>query len=110
MTNTTTPDADENVDATLSALSKHFGNVFDITAEQIREHRSLRKKEGLSADACALCDVPDDVCTEGCDAGDWKCNNQHDIVCVKCDEGDVCTKEDGSCNLAGDIPCGKDDK
>lgn len=103
-------DSSDHVDATLAALSDRFGARFDITSEQLDQHRAEQKRKGiLAGDWCRLCDVPNDTCSS-CDAKDFTCNNNHDLICVFCDEGDVCVKEDGSCNLAGDIPCGKDDK
>ena len=105
-TTTTTP-AGNDVDAMLSALSDRFCGQFDLTASQIAEHRSHVEPE-LHA-ACVTCDVPKDTC-DTCDLTDVTCSNQHDISCITCDEGDVCTKADGSCNIMGDIPCGKDDK
>lgn len=101
--------ATNDIPATLRSLELRFGEAFAVTAAQITDYRNKPEPGQPAADTCVTCDVPKDTCTS-CDASDVTCNNQHDIVCVTCDEGDVCTKNDGSCNLMGDIPCGQNDK
>ncbi len=93
-------------EALLAALTARFGPGFELSAERLG---AGRPPAGGSADTCVLCDSPQDACTS-CDASDFTCNKQHDIVCFTCDEGDTSCPRDGACNLMGDVPCGLNDK
>ncbi|MEA2687164.1 MAG: hypothetical protein QOE93_2359 [Actinomycetota bacterium] len=93
-------------EALLAALSERLGAGFELSAARLPS-RPPRPTD--SDDTCVLCDTPKDACTS-CDASDFTCNKQHDIVCVTCDEGDLTCPRDGACNLIGDISCGSNDK
>ncbi|MBM3162222.1 MAG: hypothetical protein FJZ79_02620 [Chlorobi bacterium] len=102
----------ENASVILFDLERINGRAFNVSAGQLEAFRMQAGLAAPRADACTLCDVPNDTCNS-CDASDWL---NPPTPCVTCDEGDqVCTYCDApkdSCDncdaMDGDCGTGKD--
>lgn len=104
-------DPDVNVVPTMLADLAGLGVTgIEISSRQLEAFRLQSGCEAPRADACTLCDTPDDTCTT-CDASDWTHPD-----CVTCDEGDqactycdapkdsceTCDMMDGDCGTGND--------
>jgi hypothetical protein len=94
----------QNTSDLLHGLGERIGERFDVSAARLADYRRATAANDQD-DSCITCDVPKDK--DSCETVDVACSQQHDYVCVFCDEGDVGKKQ--CVPGIGDIPCGSAD-